>query len=158
MNIELTVIGKTTQDFTRSGLQVYANRIKHYANFSVHEIKTPKVSVKTGTDIIKAKEAELLLKHFDKSNAYVVLLDERGKRMTSRKFAGFLQKIQTSSNQRLIFVVGGAYGFAPEVKKRADLLLSLSDMTFSHQIIRLFFAEQLYRAFTIINNKPYHNE
>ncbi len=158
MNIELVVIGKTTQHFTQEALQMYSKRIEHYAKFSICEIKKVKTSPKTKPEVIREKEAILLQKHLDKTNNFTVLLDERGKRMTSLKFADFIQKQQTGGTQNLKFIIGGAFGFSPKIKQQANLLLSFSDMTFSHQIIRLFFAEQLYRAFTIINNEQYHNE
>lgn len=158
MTIELAVIGKTTQDFTLEGIQMYTKRINRYVKFSVFELKGPKATAKTPPEQLIEKEGEVLINHIKKSPAYTVLLDERGKRFSSKKFASFVQKQLTGGIHRLVFVVGGAYGFSAAVKQEANLLLSLSDMTFSHQIIRLFFAEQLYRAFTIIRNEPYHNE
>jgi 23S rRNA (pseudouridine1915-N3)-methyltransferase len=158
MTIELAVVGKTGQAFVDDGLELYINRIKRYVNFSLNEIKTSKFSAKTPVKEIKEKEGEQILNRVGDKDNYLVLLDEKGKQLNSIKFASFLLKKMQSGKKKLVFVVGGAYGFSAAVKQRADYALSLSEMTFSHQIIRVIFAEQLYRAFTIINKEPYHNQ
>ena len=157
MQIELTVIGKTTQSFVEEGLKLYIKRIKRYIKFSINEVKGGKFSKKMPVIDIKKEEGEQLLKNID-NNTVLVLLDEKGKSMNSIKFASFLQKRMLTGAKRLSFAIGGAYGFSEEVKNRADFKISLSEMTFSHQIIRVLFTEQLYRAFTIINKEPYHNQ
>jgi 23S rRNA (pseudouridine1915-N3)-methyltransferase len=158
MTIELAVVGKTGQAFVDTGLDLYIKRIKRYVNFSLNEIKTAKFSTKTPVQEIKEKEGLQILSRVDDNDNYVILLDENGKQMNSVKFASFILKRMQSGKKKIVFVVGGAYGFSAAVKKRADFTLSLSEMTFSHQIIRVIFAEQLYRAFTIINKEPYHNQ
>ena len=158
MTIELAVVGKTGQAFVDDGLELYIKRIKRYVNFSLNEIKTPKFSAKTPVKEIKEKEGEQILNRVGDKDNYLVLLDEKGKQLNSIKFASFLLKKMQSGKKKIVFIVGGAYGFSAAVKQRADYMLSLSEMTFSHQIIRVIFAEQLYRAFTIINKEPYHNQ
>jgi len=158
MTIELAVVGKTGQAFVDDGLELYINRIKRYVNFSLNEIKTSKFSAKTPVKEIKEKEGEQILNRVGDKDNYLVLLDEKGKQLNSIKFASFLLKKMQSGKKKIVFIVGGAYGFPAAVNQRADYMLSLSEMTFSHQIIRVIFAEQLYRAFTIINKEPYHNQ
>ncbi|MEA2042260.1 MAG: 23S rRNA (pseudouridine(1915)-N(3))-methyltransferase RlmH [Bacteroidota bacterium] len=158
MTIELAVVGKTNQSFVESGLDMYIKRIRRYAGCKVKLIKPGKFSKKMPIADIKEREGEEILKQIDLKNSFVVLLDERGKSYSSIKFASFIQKRMLSGVKKLVFVVGGAYGFSEKVKQQAHSKLSLSEMTFSHQIIRVLFAEQLYRAFTIINKEPYHNQ
>lgn len=158
MKIELAFIGKTSQDFVEDGLQMYSRRLEHYTDFSVKEIKMPKPSSKLSPAHIKEKEAEKFSDYASEPNTILVLLDENGKKLKSLKFASFLLKRMQTGKQKIVFAVGGAYGFSDQLKKQSDFLLSLSDMTFSHQIVRVIFAEQLYRAFTIIHKEPYHNQ
>ena len=138
------------------GLDVYASRLSHYVPFQVKELPELKNAGSLSPEQIKHKEAELLLKAV-KPQDCVILLDEHGEEYTSLQFAAkvgsYLQK-----GKDLVFVVGGAYGFAPEMYGRASSKLSLSKMTCSHQLVRTVFAEQLYRAFTILRGEPYHNE
>lgn len=156
MNINLTVIGKTDSPEITRIADDYARRINFYANFSVTALPDVKTSKKLPADKQKRQEGELLLKQFAPGD-FVVLLDENGSEYGSAEFAAWIGKRMASGLKRLCFVIGGPYGFSPEVYARANERISLSRMTFSHQIVRAIFAEQLYRAFTIINNEPYHH-
>ncbi len=157
MNITLVLVGRTTQEPLQKLIDTYVGRLQHYATFQVETIKDLTANNLT-TDQIKAKEGELILKKIP-SSAYLILLDERGKMYSSVDFATFLQQTnQTYPSKNICFVVGGAFGFSQNVYARADAMLSLSKMTFTHQMIRLLFVEQLYRAFTIINGEKYHHE
>ncbi len=156
MRIKLILNGKTEDAYLLEGISIYEKRLKHYCSFE--QVIIP--SVKAGghiPDQIKEKEAELILKQIDNSDL-LVLLDEKGKHLTSTDFADFIEKQQLASVKTLVFVVGGPFGFAESVYKRANYTLSLSKMTFSHQMIRLLFIEQLYRAYTIIKGEKYHHE
>ncbi len=157
MKVTLLTVGKTEMPFVKQGLETFTQRIMHYTRFSMHEIVPPKHKGKILPQQQQEKEAAYILKQIP-SGAQVVLLDENGKSMASKAFAIYLQKQMNQSIKDLVFVVGGPYGFHPDIKKQAHDMISLSRMTFSHQLIRLIFAEQLYRAFTILNNEPYHNE
>ena len=153
----LLTVGKTDVAWVKAGLDTYVSRIAHYAPFSLVEIPELKNTASLGRERIKTKEGELLLRQFRPSD-FVVLLDEHGRKCRSVEFAAWLQDRMTRGGSDMVFVIGGAYGFSPEVYARADARLSLSDMTFSHQMVRTIFAEQLYRAFTIIRGEPYHHE
>ncbi len=157
MNIKFVLIGKTSFKFVKEGMDMYLQRLKRFVDFEIIIIPDLKNQKKLSIQQIKEKEAELILKQL-KTNDFLILLDEKGKSLNSLKFANFIRKKQDTATKQLIFTVGGAYGFSDAVYKRANFLLSLSAMTFSHQIIRLFFMEQIYRAYTIINSLPYHNE
>lgn len=157
MNIKLIVVGKTDIPFVRTGFEEYYTRLKHYIPFSYIEIPALRDQKGASPATIKEREAALILKHIEGADR-VVLLDEHGKEYTSVGFSEYLQKQMNAGIRTLAFVVGGAYGFAPEVYAAATDKLSLSQMTFNHQMVRLFFAEQLYRAFTILRHEPYHNE
>lgn len=157
MKITFLTVGKTTFPFVREGCDTFIRRIKHYTPFEYVEIPELKNTSSLSKEQIKEKEGELILKHI-KNTDKVILLDERGKSFTSVEWAKEIEKEILSGTRSAIFVTGGAYGFSQAVYGRADSKISLSSMTFSHQIIRLFFAEQLYRAFTIIKGEPYHNE
>ena len=157
MKITLILIGKTNFDWLTSAVEMYSKRIKKYVNFEIKYIPDIKNTKNMTAEIQKNKEGELILSLFDIKDT-VVLLDERGKQLTSLQFADFISNKILASTKSLVFVIGGAYGFSQDVYKRADDKVSLSQMTFSHQAIRLIFAEQLYRAFTIINGEPYHHE
>jgi len=156
MKITLIQIGKTHFDFVDEGFDMFAKRLKHYCKFEAHMIELPSKLKTTDIELIKKNEGELLLKKIT-SNDFMILLDENGKEYHSKEFAQFIQK-QSLHQSSLTFVVGGAYGFSKEIYNRANTQLSLSKMTFSHQLIRLIFAEQLYRAFSIIKGEPYHHE
>lgn len=157
MKITLVVIGKTDEEYLNTGIGIYTERLSHYIKFNLVGIRTPKNFGQLNPVQLKEAEGKLLLKYFEDSD-HVILLDERGKLPTSVEFAGMLQKHMNCGIKHLMFVVGGAFGFSDEVYKTAQSKLSLSPMTFSHQMVRLFFTEQLYRAFTILKNEPYHNE
>ncbi|MBW6491811.1 MAG: 23S rRNA (pseudouridine(1915)-N(3))-methyltransferase RlmH [Lentimicrobium sp.] len=156
MRITLLVIGKTNAQWLNSGIGIYTKRLLHYTRFEQVEIITPKHFKQLNSQQLKEAEGKLLLKYLEEADQ-VILLDERGKNYTSEDFADWLQKMMNAGTRHLVFAVGGAYGFSDEVYAAASGKLSLSAMTFSHQMVRLFFAEQLYRAFTILRNEPYHN-
>lgn len=157
MRITLLTIGKTTFSFIKEGMEIYEKRLVRYTSFNRIEIPALHGTSSLSQDEIRNKEADLILKRLRPEDK-VVLLDEKGDRFTSTAWAAYIERLMTAGTKSLVFVTGGAYGFAGKVRARADGFLSLSDMTFSHQIIRLFFEEQLYRAFTIIKGEPYHNE
>jgi 23S rRNA (pseudouridine1915-N3)-methyltransferase len=151
------MVGKTDFNFVAEGVGIYENRLKHYISFETIYIKDVKRSSQTTAEQLKTEEAKLILKQLTPDD-YVVLLDENGQMQSSVKFASFIQTRMNAATKRLVFVIGGAYGFAGDVYSRANSKLSLSPMTFSHQIVRALFLEQLYRAFTIIKGEPYHHE
>lgn len=157
MNIKLLVIGKTDSVNVSKIYEDYFNRINRYVRFELKIIKDIPKSVKSTPDYVKKKEAQLLFENISDVD-YVVLLDERGKEFTSREFAEFLNKTFLGNQKFLTFVIGGAYGFDESIYERSNYKISLSKMTFSHQIVRIIFAEQLYRALSILNNDPYHND
>lgn len=157
MKVTLFLVGKTNFDWVANAVEMYSKRIKKYVNFDIKYISDVKNTKNMTAEIQKNKEGELILSSFDAKDT-VVLLDECGKQFTSLQFADFINGKILTSTKSLVFVVGGAYGFSQDVYKRADITVSLSQMTFSHQSIRLIFAEQLYRAFTIMNGEPYHHE
>lgn len=157
MKITLLCIGKTDDKYIQEGLDKYLKRLKHYISFNFVVIPDVKNAKNLSEAQQKEKEAELFFKYIA-ANDQVILLDERGKEYRSVEFADFLEKKMVSSVQHLIFLIGGPYGFADAVKARSNGSLSLSKMTFSHQMIRLFFVEQIYRAFTIMKGEPYHHE
>ena len=157
MKITLIAIGKTEDKYLIEGIDKYLNRLKHYINFNIVIIPDVKNTKNLSEAQQKAKEAELLLKQLNNSDV-VVLLDEKGKKFTSVQFSQYINKQMVGSVQNLVFIIGGPYGFDESIYKRSNSSISLSDMTFSHQMVRLFFVEQLYRAFTILKNEPYHHE
>ncbi len=155
MKITLLVVGKTTDARLETLITEYTNRLKHYLTFEVRIIPELSGKGKISMDIQKRQEGELILKAV--GNTFTILLDEHGREYRSLDFAAHLQKLM-SSGRDVTFVVGGPYGFSKDVYDRADGLISLSQMTFSHQMIRLLFVEQIYRAMTILRNEPYHHE
>lgn len=157
MNIELIVIGKTDQQEVASLVEQYAKRVNHYCKFTVTTIADVKNTRNIAPSRQKQLEGEMILRLISEGD-WVVLMDERGRQFTSMEYASWLQKRMLSGVKRLAIVIGGPYGFSEEVYQRANEKISLSKMTFSHQIVRAIFAEQLYRAFTILNNEPYHHE
>ena len=157
MKVEFWVIGKTSESYLNNGIDIYSKRLNHYLKFEmvvIPDVKNPK---NLDSSQLKSKEGELILKKL-KNEDYLILLDEKGKEFTSVQFSKKLEKFQISGKKRVVFLVGGAFGFSPEIYQRANEKFSLSQMTFSHQMIRLFFLEQLYRAMTILRGEPYHNE
>lgn len=157
MKVKLLVIGKTTQSYVDEGCKVFFNRLQHYTHFEFQVIQEKKNTNKLQIEQRKQEEGTLILKALSATD-FVVLLDEKGKSFTSVKFAKWIDQQQLNVVNQIVFVVGGAYGFSPEIYEKANVKMQLSSMTFSHQLIRLIFAEQLYRAFTIIKGEPYHNE
>ncbi|MGE6221717.1 23S rRNA (pseudouridine(1915)-N(3))-methyltransferase RlmH [Nubsella zeaxanthinifaciens] len=157
MKISLIAVGKTEDKYLIEGIEKYLNRLKHYIGFNISIIPELKNTKNLTEAQQKSKEAELILKQLNNSDV-LVLLDEKGKKYTSVQFSQYINKQMIGSVQHLVFVIGGPYGFDESVYKRANSSVSLSDMTFSHQMVRLFFVEQLYRAFTILKNEPYHHE
>ena len=157
MNIKLLAIGKTDDKNLQALLNEYIKRLTFYVKFDLEVIPDVKNAKNMSIDQQKEKEGNLLLAKVG-SGDWVLLLDEKGKKYTSLQFADFLQKRMNPGIKNLIFVIGGPYGFSPEVYARANGKISLSDMTFSHQMVRLFFVEQLYRGYTILRNEPYHHE
>ncbi len=157
MNIKLIVIGKSEEKYLREAVEIYLKRLTHYINFEIVVLPDVKNAKNMSVAELKDKEAELILKHSTKADK-VVLLDEKGKEYSSVEFSKYLTKQMNASVKTLAFVVGGAFGFSEKVYSQANEKLSISKMTFSHQMIRLLFVEQLYRAFTIIKGEPYHNE
>ena len=157
MKILLLVTGKTNQAFVQAGMDEFCNRLKHYIPFELEVIPDLKNTKNLSFEQQKEKEGELILKQIQ-SGDHVVLLDEHGTEFTSLKFAEYLEKKKQTVAKRLVFIIGGAYGFSPKVYAIAQGKIALSQMTFSHQLIRLIFVEQLYRAMTILNNEPYHHE
>jgi 23S rRNA (pseudouridine1915-N3)-methyltransferase len=155
LKILLLFVAKTRDSYIREGMNDYLKRLGHYAAVDVHEV--PAVRAKGDAKSIMRAEWEALEKQLQPGDV-LVLLDERGDRFTSLKFAEFLEKRMNAGPKRLVFAVGGAFGFSPEAYQRAQHLVRLSDMTFSHQMIRLFLTEQIYRAWTILKNESYHHE
>lgn len=156
MIIKLLSVGKTSSSHLVQGFDEYENRINKYIGFSHDIIPDPKLSGKLNIEKRKLAESKLILNKI-KPAEHVILLDESGKSYNSIQFANQLQKWLNTGFKQVTFICGGPYGFASEVIKRANGNLSLSPMTFSHEMVRVFFAEQLYRAFTILNNEPYHH-
>ncbi len=157
MKITLLLTGKTNELFVKDGYAIYEKRLSHYVFFKTIIIPDLKNTRSLDAKQIKEKEAEFQLKYLENSD-FIVLLDEKGKEFRTVEFAGFLQQRMNSSIKNLFIVIGGPYGFSEKIHTKANIKLSLSKMTFSHQIVRLLFMEQLYRAFTIIRNEPYHHE
>ncbi|RZJ76551.1 MAG: 23S rRNA (pseudouridine(1915)-N(3))-methyltransferase RlmH [Flavobacterium sp.] len=156
MRITLIAVGKTEDKYLIEGIEKYLSRLKHYINFNIVIIPDIKNTKSLSEAQQKIKEAELISKQINPTDV-VVLLDEKGKKHSSISFSAYLNKQMIGSVQNLVFIIGGPYGFDETIYKRSNTSVSLSDMTFSHQMVRLFFVEQLYRAFTILKNEPYHH-
>lgn len=157
MNIKLLVISKTDIPYLQQGIEEYVGRLKHYTHFEIEVIPALRDQKGASPEEIKQREAALLLKHLEKSDR-IILLDEHGVQPSSTGFAQLLQKQMNTGIRSLTFVIGGAFGFHSSIHDIAHQELSLSSMTFNHQMVRLIFVEQLYRAFTILRHEPYHNE
>ena len=155
MNIKLIAVGKTDNPALQQLISTYEKRLSYYINFELQLLPDIKNSKSLSEEQQKIKEGELILSYVEPSH-HLILLDEQGKEYTSIAFE--LQKKMNTGIKQLIFVIGGPYGFSQAVYQRANSKLSLSKLTFSHQMIRLFFVEQLYRAFTILRNEPYHHQ
>ena len=157
MKITLLTVGKTDKDWVKQGMDIYVSRLKHYIPFSVVEIPELRNVSALTKDQIKTREGELILKNIRPTDD-VILLDERGKQYTSVELAKVIQDKISYTGKDMVYIIGGAYGFSEAVYQRANSKISLSKMTFSHQMVRAIFAEQIYRAFTIIRGEPYHHE
>jgi 23S rRNA (pseudouridine1915-N3)-methyltransferase len=157
MNIELIVVGKTDQKEVEALVEMYAKRINRYCKFSITTLADVRNTKNMAPSRQKQLEGEAILRLVGEGDC-LTLMDERGAQYTSMEYAQWLQKRMLSGVKRLVLVIGGPYGFSEEVYKCADQKISLSKMTFSHQIVRAIFTEQLYRAFTILHNEPYHHE
>jgi ribosomal RNA large subunit methyltransferase H len=157
VNIKLIAVGKTDNPALQQLISTYEKRLSYYINFELQLLPDIKNSKSLSEEQQKIKEGELILSYVEPSH-HLILLDERGKEYTSIAFADELQKKMNTGIKQLTFVIGGPYGFSQAVYQRANSKLSLSKLTFSHQMIRLFFLEQLYRAFTILRNEPYHHQ
>lgn len=156
MKITILVVGKTIETLVESGIEKYVKRLEKFLSVEFKVIPDLKKQGNISEKEICRQEGILINKQIDTASL-VVLLDEKGKEFTSKGFADFIQKKMNASEKHVFFVIGGAYGFSEEVKSKANQSISLSKMTFTHQMVRIFFAEQLYRAFAIINNEPYHH-
>lgn len=156
MNIRLIVVSKTDVPYLQVGIDDYIGRLKHYCDFEMVTIPALKNAGRLSVDEVKKQEGQLIIKQLDKVDR-VVLLDEHGREYTSMEFAEQLQRQMNAGVRTLAFVIGGAFGFSPEVYDVAHAKVSLSQMTFNHQMVRLFFLEQLYRAHTILRHEKYHN-
>ncbi len=156
MEIQLLCIGKTDRSFWAEALEMYEKRLQHYVKFSILYLADVKTSKKSDPSKIKLEETKLLLEKI-KPGDMVILLDEKGKMFNSAEFSKEIENQMNSGKKKVLFVIGGAYGFSEELYQKFPERMALSKMTFSHQMVRLFFCEQLYRAYTIINNHPYHN-
>ena len=157
MTIRLIVVGKTDIGYLQQGIDEYVGRLKHYVKFEMEVIPALRDQKNASPDEMKEREAQLLMRKLEGCDR-IVLLDEHGTERTSMEFAQYLQKQMNSGIRTLAFVVGGAFGFAPSIYASAHDKMSISRMTLTHQMVRLFFVEQLYRAMTIIRGEPYHHE
>lgn len=157
MKIKWIQVGKTTENYLLEGINEYLKRLQHYTTLELITIPDLKSRANLAKEVIKFQEGQLILKHILPTD-FVVLLDENGKNYTSVQFSEWLNQQQLIGLKNIVFIIGGAYGFDEQVYKKSNFKISLSLMTFSHQMVRLFFLEQLYRAFTIIKNEKYHHE
>jgi len=156
MKVQFWAIGKTTDTYLLPGLQDYKNRLKRYCQFEYIEFPAAKIGKNASEKETKNKEEKAVLEKLQKSD-FLVLMDEKGQEQTSEKFASFLSNHQMRGTKNLVFLIGGAYGFSTSVYERANTQIALSKMTFTHQMVRLIFTEQLYRAFTITKGEKYHH-
>ena len=156
MKIELWQVGNTSFDYIKEGTAIYEKRLKHFLPFNTVTIPDIKNAKNMPRTQIKKKEGQAILGKLD-SNDYLILLDENGKEFTSVQFSNYIERALQQSRKKMIFLIGGAYGFSDEVYDRANSRISLSKMTFSHQMIRIFALEQIYCAMTILKGMPYHH-
>jgi 23S rRNA (pseudouridine1915-N3)-methyltransferase len=156
MKVKLLVVGKTAFDYLKVGEEIYQDRLKHYCSFERIEVQDVKNPKNLSKDEIKRKEASSILTKLA-ANDFLVLLDENGSQFSSLELAKWIEK-RNLLPQNIVFLIGGAYGFDQSIYERMNMKLALSRMTFSHQMVRLIFLEQLYRAFTIVKGEPYHHE
>jgi len=153
VKIRLIWVGKTQETWIKEGIEEYANRIRRYSPFEISEVKEEKTAI---LEIMRQREGERILKLLPK-NCHLALLDQSGGQHSSETFAKFIEKERDNATNELVFAIGGAYGFGDSLKKAADVIITLSPMTFTHQMVRVIFLEQLYRAFTILNKESYHH-
>lgn len=156
MKVEFWVVGKTQFQYLKEGIEIYEKRMKKYLPFTTVVLPDIKNAKNLTSKLLKEKEGVMILNKLEKGDV-LILLDENGKTFTSEKYAVWLNQQLQHSARKLIFLVGGAYGFSQDVYQRSQQKIALSQMTFSHQMVRLFFIEQFYRALTILNNEPYHH-
>jgi 23S rRNA (pseudouridine1915-N3)-methyltransferase len=156
MKVELWAIGKTSEKYLEAGIEIFEKRLKNYLPFTWTILPDVKLKTADGA-LLKKEEAKMVLSKLNPDD-YLVLLDENGQQFTSVQLAQWTERRLSDSRRRMVFLIGGAFGFSPDVYARAQEKLALSKMTFSHQMVRLFFLEQLYRAMTILKNEPYHND
>ncbi len=156
MKIKLITIGKTDESYLKDGIEKYLVRLKHYVSFEIMIVNDLKLGSKTTTELQKEMEGKVILEKIS-PNDYLILLDEKGEENNSVNFSNYLQKRMNAGND-IIFVIGGPFGFSDEVYVRSNAKIALSKLTFSHQMVRLFFVEQLYRAFTILKGEKYHHQ
>lgn len=156
MKVQFWVIGKTTDTYLLTGINDYIKRLKRYCQFEYLELPAAKIGKNATEQETKLKEESAVLEKLEKSD-FLVVMDEKGKEYTSKKFGDFLSDHQMRGTKRLVFLIGGAYGFSDKVYQRANSKIALSQMTFTHQMVRLIFTEQLYRAFTITKGEKYHH-
>ncbi len=157
MKIVLLQTGKTSEKYISEGVRSFESRLKKYGTFEIITLPDVKNSGRIPRPDLKEKEGLKIVSQFGKDD-YVIILDEKGKEFSTLEFSALMQKLIMMHKKRIVFVIGGAYGVSKEVLQKADMCMSLSKMTFSHQLVRLLFAEQLYRVFTIIKGEPYHHE
>lgn len=157
MRINLICLGKTDDKEINNLIKYYQNRLPKHWNFEITEIADVKNAKNLSSDLLKKEEGKLILNHVENSDL-MILLDEKGKQFTSREFAEKIEGWMNSSVKKVCIIIGGAYGFSEEIYNRAQEKMALSKMTFTHQMIRLFFVEQIYRADQILQGKPYHND
>lgn len=156
MKTDILAISRTSDPYIEQGLAIYLSRLKHYGTYDLTIIAEPKFNKNLTKEQIKTAQGDLILKQLSDSD-YLILLDEKGAERTSEDFAAWWQGVLNRGFKRVVFVIGGAYGFSDAVYNRVNEKVSLSKMTFSHQMVRLFFVEQLYRAHTILKGEPYHH-
>ncbi len=156
MKIKLLWVGKTADKYLEEGISIYCKRLTHYCRFETQTLPDIKNAKNYSKEELKEKEGRLIIDNVANGDV-LILLDDKGKQLTSPKLADYIQKLLNRGAQQIIFVIGGAYGFSNDVYDRAEAKLSLSQLTFSHQMVRLIFTEQLYRAFTILKGEPYHH-
>lgn len=157
MTIKLITIGRTDQAYLQQGIHEYIGRIMHFANISVVELPNVRQTKNMKPNEVCRREGEVLQRELSKSDV-IILLDEKGKQYNSREMASWFNKVMVSGPREISFVCGGAYGFSEDIYKLAHYLISLSKLTFTHQMVRLIFLEQLYRCFTMLKGIPYHND
>lgn len=157
MDIVIVSIGKVSVNWIKDGIAEYSERLRKYLKFYIKEIPDIKKAGNYPIEKIKELEGNLILNELNISD-YVVLLDERGKEFTSRNFSEWIEKQMVSGKKRIVFVIGGPFGFSKDVYERKDFMIALSEMTFTHEMAKLFCTEQLYRAMTILKGEPYHHD